>query len=67
MLYTTVSCSVVASFLVSIMCRLKLFHFQQAFEEYISQHKGTQDRLAELKKMVEDFAAKYPMPGFEDH
>lgn len=39
----------------------------QAFEEYISQHQGTQERLSELKKSVEEFAAQYPMPGFDDH
>ena len=39
----------------------------QAFNEFLLKDGKTQEKIANLKQRVEEFAEKYPIPGFDDH
>ncbi len=38
----------------------------KAFNSYLKNDDVVQ-RISDLRKRVEEFAVKFPMPGFEDH
>ena len=38
----------------------------KAFNAYLTNDDVSQ-KIADLKKRVEEFAIKFPMPGFDDH
>ena len=41
----------------------------KAFNSYLSMSSNEEitKKIADLKKRVEEFAVKFPMPGFDDH
>lgn len=36
------------------------------FKEFLLTDEGTKEKIADLKKRVEEFASAFPLPGLED-
>ena len=47
------------------MVFLLLTETLKEFNEYILKNEATQKKIEDLKTRVEDYASKYPLPGFE--
>lgn len=41
-------------------------HTVKVFREFVDTDEETKKRIAELRARVEEFAERYPMPGFDD-
>lgn len=54
---------------MSIYCIVTLFLCVgnlKEFKEFLLTDEGTKEKIADLKKRVEEFASAFPLPGLDD-